>query len=90
MPYTFLTFGQAKTRLAQRLYDASKKFFADAELGVYIKEALQTFNALANFNRAEFVFPSQQNVSWYDLTDEEYQKELEERKTLQKKTTNNN
>lgn len=69
MPYTFLTLGQAKTRLAQRLYDATKQFFADAEIGVYIKESLQTFNALANFNRAEFVFPSQQNVTWYDLTD---------------------
>lgn len=69
MPYAYFTLGQAKNRLAQRLYDASKKFFADPELGVYINEALQTFNALANFNRAEFVFPSQQNVTWYDLTD---------------------
>ena len=69
MPYTFLSLGQAKTRLAQRLYDATKQFFADSEIGAYINESLQTFNALANFNRAEFVFPSQQNVTWYDLTD---------------------
>lgn len=67
--YGYLTYAQAKTRLSQRLYDASKVRFPDAELGFYIKEALRTFNALANFQRGEFTFLARANVTWYDLTD---------------------
>src|SRR5437762_5788040 len=69
MPYSFLTYGESRQRLAERLYDATSIFFSDAELGLYIKEALRTFNALANFYREEFVFNTQANVTWYDLTD---------------------
>jgi hypothetical protein len=69
MAYAFITYLQARSALAQRLSDASKNFFIDAELGVYVKEALQTFNALANFYRDDFTFPARQNVTWYDLTD---------------------
>lgn len=68
MPYSFLTFGQSKQSLSQRLYDSSMQFFADAELGAYVKEALQTFNARANFYRAEFVTPLAAATTWYDLT----------------------
>jgi hypothetical protein len=69
MSYTYITFAQAKAELAQRLGDSTMQFFVDAELGAYIKEALQCFNALANFFRQEFTFNSQANVTWYDLTD---------------------
>ncbi len=69
MAYSFITFAQIKTALAQRLNDPTKQFFTDTELGEYIKEALQTFNALANFYRDEFVFNSSASGAWYDLTD---------------------
>lgn len=69
MPYTFQTFAQAKAALAARLYNSTETFFADAELGAYVLEALQFFNACANFYRNEFTFPGRQNVTWYDLTD---------------------
>lgn len=69
MPYSYLTRAQAKAILAERLYDTGKVFFADSELNGYLNEALQTFNALANFYRGEFTFNSRANVTWYDLTD---------------------
>lgn len=69
MSYSFITFAQMKTALAQRLTDTTKQFWSDVELGAYISEALQSFNALANFYREEFVFNTQANVTWYDLTD---------------------
>jgi hypothetical protein len=68
MAYTFVTFAQLKTALAQRLTDLTKQFWSDAELGAIVREVLQSFNALANFYREEFVFQSQANVTWYDLT----------------------
>lgn len=68
MPYSYLTFAQAKTQLAQRLYDAGKVWYTDTELGVYIKESMQAFNALANFYRGEFVLNTIANQTWYDLT----------------------
>lgn len=68
MAYTYITFAQAKTNLAARLYPSSP-FYADSELGVYIIEALRTFNALSNFQRTEFAFNTRTGVTWYDLTD---------------------
>jgi hypothetical protein len=69
MAYSFITFGQMKTALAQRLTDLTKQFWSDAELGAIVLESLQSFNALANFYREEFTFNTQANVTWYDLTD---------------------
>jgi hypothetical protein len=66
--YSFITLSEAQANLAQRLYDASQQFFAPAELAAYIVEALQTFNALANFQRGEFTFDAVANTTWYDLT----------------------
>jgi hypothetical protein len=68
MPYQFITLGQAKQALSQQLYDISEQFFTDAELGLYINEALQVFNAIANFYRADFAFDTAANQTWYDLT----------------------
>ncbi len=69
MAYSYITFAQSKTALAQRLNDPAMQFWTSAELGAYIKEALQTFNALANFYRDEFIFSTAANTTWYDLTD---------------------
>ena len=69
MPYSFLTLGQAKQALIQRLYVATNQFFTDAEIGLYLIESLQIFNAFANFYRQEFTFTARPGVTWYDLTD---------------------
>jgi len=66
--YAYLTFAQAKTALAQRLYEAGKVFFTDTELGLYVKEALQAFNAFANFYRQQFTFNTTAGQTWYDIT----------------------
>lgn len=68
MPYGHISFLQAKTELAQKLYPSSP-FYTDAELGIYVLEALRTFNSLANFQRSEFSFTLPPSVTWYDLTD---------------------
>jgi hypothetical protein len=68
MAYSYITLGQAKTALAQRLTDPTKQFWGDTELGAYISEALQSFNAFANYYRQEFTFNSVANATWYDLT----------------------
>jgi hypothetical protein len=67
--YTYAQWGAVKQQLANRLYDSAKTFWSDAELGVYLTEALRTFNALAAFWRGDFTFPSVQGTVWYDLTD---------------------
>src|SRR5712671_5571188 len=69
MPYTYLTFIQARLDLGRRLYDPDSKFWSDDEKAVYIKEALRTWNALSNFWRDDFVLDLQQGVTWYDITD---------------------
>lgn len=66
MPYSYISLGQAKSQLAARL---DSQFWSDTELGLYIIEALRTWNALANFWRAEFVFNTIINTSWYDISD---------------------
>jgi hypothetical protein len=68
MPYAAITFQQARQALAQRLYDSASLFVSDNENASYIIEALQTFNAFANFYRSEFSFNTSPNVTWYNLT----------------------
>ncbi len=69
MPYSYITFAQAKQSLGQRLLDATPTFFSDAEKGVYLRQVLQSFNAHANFYREEFTFQGQQDTTWYDMSD---------------------
>jgi len=68
MIYGYLTFGQAKIQLAARLNDPTKVFWQDAELGIYLTEALRTWNALTAFWRGDFAFPTVASTRWYDLT----------------------
>lgn len=46
MAYNYIQFGAAKQLLANRLYDTTGVYWTDAEKGLYIKEALRTWNAL--------------------------------------------
>jgi hypothetical protein len=67
-PYSYITLAQARQQLANRLFDPSQVFWSPAELTAYLTEALQTWNALTGNWRGDFLFPSQQGVTWYDLT----------------------
>src|SRR2546430_4686797 len=67
--YTYITYAQARQQLANRLYDSTKQFWSDSELKSLLTEALRTWNALTSFWRGDFTFPTQQGVTWYDLTD---------------------
>jgi hypothetical protein len=51
MPYTQLTFAQAKQRLANNLGDTGKVFFTDHELGRYLIEALRWWGLTAQYFR---------------------------------------
>lgn len=66
--YTYLTLGQARQQIANRLFDPNQVFWSSTELNLYINEALRTWNALTSFWRGDFTFPSAQNVTWYDIT----------------------
>jgi len=66
--YSYIDLVTAKQQLANRLYDSSQQFWSSAELGVYVREALRTFNALTGYWRGDFLFSSQIGVPWYDMT----------------------
>ncbi len=66
--YQYTTFVAVKQEVANRLYDPTKQFWSDAEIGSYLTEALRTWNALTNYWRGDFLFDSSPNQYWYDLT----------------------
>jgi len=70
VPYTAPTFAEAKTALASRLNDPDKVHWIDDELGVYIVEALRTWNAWTAHWRDRAVFTTTQNEAFYDLPTE--------------------
>ena len=66
--YSWLTFQQARQALAQRLNDPGNVQWADAELGLYINEALTEWQALTGYSRARGTFNLSTGVPFYDLT----------------------
>lgn len=66
MSYSWKTFGSAKTDLQGRLGNTA--FWTLTELGVYLVEALQTFNTIAQFYRDRTIFNTQSSFAYYDLT----------------------
>lgn len=65
--YTYARITDATTALGARLYDTGFQQWTQAELQLYLTEALRTWNALSGFWRAEMVFPLSQGNWWYDL-----------------------
>lgn len=70
--FSWLTFTQARAALAARLgvsqtSNANLAFWVDAELGLYIIEALRTWNALTNIWNTSYSMPVVANQVWYDL-----------------------
>jgi hypothetical protein len=68
LPYSTYELADILGYLSLRLYDPNNKFWPLAELTLYVQEALQTWNAITNFWRGDFVFPSVAAQPWYDLT----------------------
>ena len=67
LSYSWLTFSNARSELAARLSDAGKVFWTDTELGIYIVEALRTWQSLAAFYVDRDTFSTVANQQWYDL-----------------------
>lgn len=60
--FSWLNFGTAKTQLAQRLaVDTTQpnSFWTDAELGIYIQQALRQFNCLTFWWKTDFIYNNQ-------------------------------
>lgn len=65
--YGYITFAQAKALLAQRLDDSGNIHWSDEELGLYLKEALTTWQALTGYWRDRGTFTLSPGVPFYDL-----------------------
>lgn len=65
--YTSFTLADALGDMGERLYDPNHIHWVDAELTIYIQEAIRTFNALTNHFREEGSFSSTVNQAFYDL-----------------------
>lgn len=68
--YTHTTLLQFTGDLARKLGDPANVFWSDAELCLYVQEALRTFQAAAGFYRFRGVFPTTAGVPFYDLSAE--------------------
>lgn len=69
MGYTYLTFGQMKTALFDRLGDSV--FWTNAgaypEVGLYLTEALRAWAAASHYWKERVKFATSPSVVWYDL-----------------------
>jgi hypothetical protein len=66
--FQWLTWLQARQALAGRLADPSSVFWPDAELKIYLTEALRTWNALTEMWNADYAFTATNAGGWYDLS----------------------
>jgi hypothetical protein len=66
--FQWLTWLQARQSLAGRLADLGMVYFPDAELKLYLREALQTWSALTEMWNADFAFTATSAGKWYDLS----------------------
>lgn len=56
--YSWLTFASAKAQLSARLSDPNQIFWSNAEIGIYIQQALRQFNVLTATWKTDFAFTS--------------------------------
>lgn len=66
--YGYVSWVQAQSMLASRLYDPQMVKWTPTELGLYLQEALRTWNALTAYWRADFPFSTVAGQQWYDIT----------------------
>lgn len=67
MAYANVTFAQAKAQLALMLGDPTNVFWTDAELGVYITEALRTWGAASMYWKERGTFATVASTPFYAL-----------------------
>lgn len=65
--YSYVTFIQARQALAARLADPNSIFWTDQEKGLYITEALRTYNALCEIWNTPFIFNATVAQTWYNV-----------------------
>jgi len=70
MAYTHTTLAALRAILRTRLADPSTQYWADAELNLYINEALRTFGVLSAFWRERGTVTLQATKAFYDLQSE--------------------
>lgn len=68
MAFTHTLFSTAKTYLAERLGDTGKVYWTDTELGLYIKEALQTWGMLTGYWRDTGLVSTVSGTAFYDIS----------------------
>lgn len=66
--YQWLTFANAKTALSARLADPNQIFWTNTEVGLYLIEGLQVWNALTEIWNDTFAFAATSANVWYDLS----------------------
>jgi len=71
MPYSEITYAALRAQLADRQEDTSNIYWSDAENGLYLQEALRTWQSLTHCWRDRMTFQATQNFEWYDLTQQE-------------------
>ena len=67
MAYTQLTFDQLTTALAIRLSDPDMVFWLEDEMQAYLKEALRTWQAFAQYTSDNAGFNTVAGTTYYDL-----------------------
>lgn len=68
MPYSQISFLSLRNSLALRLNDPNKVFWTDAELKLYIQDALRFWNCLTGDNKANYALSvPANNPVWFDL-----------------------
>jgi hypothetical protein len=66
--FQWITYLQTRQALAARLADPNNQFWTDQENGLYIIEALRTWNALTEIWNAQFAFTATNAGTWYNLS----------------------
>ena len=67
MSYSYITYAQARSQLAAMLGDPTNVYWADAELGLYIQEALRTYGCSALYWRERGSFSTSASTAFYAL-----------------------
>lgn len=70
MAYTHTTRAQLRAILRERLDDPSTRYWTDAELNLYLNEALRTFGVMSAFWRDRGTVTLQATKAFYDLQSE--------------------
>lgn len=67
MPFTNLTFQEARRLLSVRLADTSFTFWTEEELGMYIKDALRYWSLLSQYYKDKATFTTVPGQAFYEL-----------------------